>query len=226
MATKGYMFAGRDAARIADAVKLVEREPNPVGATSTTRRRHTPGRFVVKITGYETGGGKYTGEIMTAPETDIDPGADLVVDEIGTTRTAAYGTVVVVNRCELDRGPIHLLALNSIWQGDFIRSQDNDQTTIAIEAIPDPVTFKVVVSTDGGAAGSDSTTCDFTYTATAYGSGDELGTELVPTFNVRLPLVEYTAGTVGTGCYIGGSFELLQVNEQPDAVACNPAEGS
>ncbi len=77
--------------------------------------------------------------------------------------------------------------------------------------------FAVRVSVDGGASGSASTSCSFTYAA-ELDDGFELGTGLTPK-KCRLPNVPYTApadGTWGAGFYDkDGAFQLWDANECP-----------
>ena len=77
-----------------------------------------------------------------------------------------------------------------------------------------PEMFPVEVSQDGGSEGDDSSTCDFTYTATTL-DGVTLDTEM-DNDSARIPNIKYTEGTKGF-CYFkaDGSFGLVVVDETP-----------
>ena len=77
-----------------------------------------------------------------------------------------------------------------------------------------PEVFPVTVEQDGGEAGSDSSTCDFTYTATTLG-GVTVDSEL-DNDSARMENVVYNEGTVGL-CYLNGdgTFGLIVTDETP-----------
>jgi len=76
----------------------------------------------------------------------------------------------------------------------------------------------------GGSAGSSSTTCSFTYTASPIsGSGDNYGTALSPhDQSYRIPDVTMNAASEGEGYWLNGNFVLARAYETIAAVvACS-----
>ena len=91
-----------------------------------------------------------------------------------------------------------------------------------VDRHPPQILFAVRVTIDGGAAGSASTTCSWTYTVTT-DSGYLLGEEMQPA-RCRLPNVPYAAtpaGSWGAGFFDkGGAFVLWDANECPLVEEC------
>lgn len=80
--------------------------------------------------------------------------------------------------------------------------------------------FPVTLSQTGGSAGSDTTQCTFTYTATSL-DGVQLGTSLSPD-KPRASLGAYVAATKGVGYFASdGTFTLAEAYEAPDPEACS-----
>lgn len=91
-----------------------------------------------------------------------------------------------------------------------------------VDRHPPQILFAVRVTIDGGAAGSASTTCSWTYTVTM-DSGYLLGEEMAPA-KCRLPDVPYAAtpaGSWGAGFFDkNGEFTLWDANECPLVEEC------
>src|SRR5688500_8962620 len=96
MAEQGHNFTADGARRIVDAVRAVEAEAVPTGQ----RRGRAPpkiGPVLVRITGNESGGGKYTGTLWTPPASDVAATGNLTEAECGV----AGVTVRVINLREV-----------------------------------------------------------------------------------------------------------------------------
>lgn len=91
---------------------------------------------------------------------------------------------------------------------------------------PPQMLFAVRVTIDGGAAGSASADCSWTYTVKT-DAGYLLGEEMTPT-DCRLPLVPYVTtpnDSWGAGFFDkAGEFVLKCANECPQVGECPPTE--
>ena len=86
------------------------------------------------------------------------------------------------------------------------------------------VSFMVLVTKDGGSAGSAIADCSFTYTCTTLNGDATLGTSKTPTKNCRAPLTKYAPppdGSVGAGYFDEeGVFQLWDPGEVLDLKDC------
>ncbi len=87
---------------------------------------------------------------------------------------------------------------------------------------PPPRSPFVDLMQTGGSSGGSSSTCSFTYTATypPLGGTNIAGTGLSPTWNQRIPDLEYIAASNGAGVWSGTNFTLMNCDELPGSTNC------
>lgn len=212
-----------------DLVALVNRDRGrfPIGRGTLPQQYDTPTlpTFVIRIDSNATGGGRYEGTLMCPSVSAANTGA-LAMPE-GMTA----GDAVLVENMPEDGSTGHRLkADGSIYVLGTFGGYSSEVTSRAVFASYAESNgsndslfslFPVNVTQTGGAAGSDSAACSFTYTVNNLDS-DQLGTAMSPTW-AREAKGKKVAATHGTGYYnAGGTFVLYQVDEVDDVVACTP----
>ncbi len=177
-----------------------------------------------------SGNGQYLGRIFQGTPTSVtgtgptppfalkDPGAD---------------NCLFINLTEFNA--LNPAAGNILAPGQWVvgnlraYSTDSKPLAIATGVCDGNAAFPVLVATDGGAAGSSTTNCSWTYSCTTMAGATIPGaTSQTPSLNVRYPKVQYAAPSgspqnIGLACYTAATppvFQLLIVYENPTETVC------
>jgi hypothetical protein len=224
MASGGVTLSREAHRRTGNAVRHVERQQAEGFIDSRGRPTKLPVVGEFKIAALATGKGKYTLTLLNAPVADLNATSDLVEGDVGTAHVPASGyTYVGFAAAEIGL-TAHLLRVGRVCSGIFHRVQSDGQISVILLAEP-PAMMPVKVTVDGGTAGSDSTTCSFTYTVASL-AGSQLGTAKTP-LRHRYTNVEHNepaAASYGQAFYDGTTLVLVEAYEEyPLDVDCEEA---
>lgn len=144
---------------------------------------------------------------------------------LGSTNSAPTGVVVMPEGMTLAATADTLIddgTDGSVYNvGDYVVGKKSGfstdgKVTVVLPCFPG--TIPVNVTQSGGAAGSASAACTFTYNVTTTG-GTSIGAANMAVLAAR-PVGLMTAGTHGMAFYLDGVLKLLWVDEIPGTAAC------
>ncbi len=191
-------------------VGTIVRSPAPAQAARTA---------VVKITSYETGGGKYAGHIFTGNSTAI---ADTNLNMPEGLADSGNNNALVLNLGENGAAGTHLLPLNSFHIGRRIgrTGEPANRAIVLIQAAAAQI-FAVSVTRDGGSDGSQTTAASWTYTVKTVDGSVVLGTG-VAAARPRPNGSMIAGGGFGLAFFdSAGTLRLWDAGEVPATTACS-----
>lgn len=194
----------------------------PVGGTGQTYSgedviweelvTETPTRRI-KLTGLtSTCAGAYTAVAFGPPTADVDVTSDVALASLGT---AGSGEAIAMDTNELGRDEhSHLNKPGIVVEAELVWINADGTEVYTFAAAPaDGDPFAVELEEDGGSDGDDSSTASWTYTVTAAGNGEELGTTIAVAW--ARPNGSMTAATKGIAHYEGATLILDSSDEVP-----------